>query len=111
MDPQEGGDRCVFKVVTETASRDGQGVKVFKQTYHKVIAEGKLGQICSQCLHRGTHVFIQGAITDTPYTDSTSMEKVIKCVVMKMLGKEILKSIERQQEEGTFDESSLTGNR
>jgi single-strand DNA-binding protein len=98
----EGVDNeCVFKIVTENASRDANGKKVFTRRFQTVVANNKLGMICSQFLRRGTPVWIEGRLEDRPdpsIADSERMAVVINCVIMKILGKEILKAMEREQQ-------------
>ena len=105
MDPPRSNS-SMFKVVTESARRDPQGKKEYKRQFHTVLAKDEIGLICSKYLHVGTPVWIEGTLEykpDPSISDPHRTVSYVKVLVMKMMGKEILKAMER---EGNGDQRS-----
>ncbi len=57
-----GANVTSFSVATNLVWTDANGVKQKKVEYHNVVAWRKLGQICSQYLHKGNKVYIEGRL-------------------------------------------------
>jgi single-strand DNA-binding protein len=74
-----------FSVATTERRRDGD-----RTTWFKVTAFGKLAETCSQYLHKGSYVYVEGSLSQNDYTDregnaKTSLE--VRANQMKMLDK------------------------
>jgi single-strand DNA-binding protein len=74
-----------FSVATTDRRRDGD-----RTTWFKVTAFGKLAVTCSQYLHKGSYVYVEGSLSQNDYTDregnaKTSLE--VRANQMKMLDK------------------------
>jgi single-strand DNA-binding protein len=53
---------CKFSVATSDEWTDKQGEKQEKTEWHKIVAWGKLGEICGNYLKKGSQVYIEGKI-------------------------------------------------
>ncbi|MFA6410650.1 MAG: single-stranded DNA-binding protein [Candidatus Buchananbacteria bacterium] len=57
-----GQNVTTFAVATNLIWTDASGNKQKKAEYHNIVAWRKLGEICSQYLHKGDKVYIEGRI-------------------------------------------------
>ncbi|MCC6502830.1 MAG: single-stranded DNA-binding protein [Deltaproteobacteria bacterium] len=77
-----------FSLATsETFSKDGQ--KQTKTEWHKIVAFGKLAEICGQYLSKGKQVYIEGKIQTRNWEDKEGNKKYMTEIVansMQMLG-------------------------
>lgn len=77
-----------FSLATsETFSKDGQ--KQTKTEWHKIVAFGKLAEICGQYLSKGKQVYIEGKIQTRSWDDKEGNKKYTTEIVansMQMLG-------------------------
>jgi single-strand DNA-binding protein len=63
---QRGKTRVVFPVATHRASTsDGEQKEV--TDYHRVVAWGRLGEICGKFLAKGTGIYLEGKILNRAY--------------------------------------------
>lgn len=81
---------CTFRVATTESFKDKQSGEQREQTeWHSISTFGRLAEICSQYLHKGSLVYVEGKITTRKYTDKDGIERYatgIKAENMKMLG-------------------------
>lgn len=81
---------CNFSVaVTESWKDKNSGDKKEQTTWYRVGAFGKLGEICSSYLKKGSSVMITGKIQTRKYTDKDGVEREsweLKADQMQMLG-------------------------
>lgn len=77
-----------FSLATsETFSKDGQ--KQTKTEWHKIVAFGKLAEICGEYLSKGKQVYIEGKIQTRSWEDKEGVKKYMTEIVansMQMLG-------------------------
>lgn len=64
-----GQSVCTFGVATNRYWTDSSGQKRDEAEYHNVVAWGKLAEICSQYLHKGSKVFIEGRLQTRNWED------------------------------------------
>lgn len=57
-----GQNVASFSVATNRVWTDGAGQKQNKAEFHRVIAWGRLAEICGQLLHKGTKVYVEGRL-------------------------------------------------
>ena len=72
---------------TESWTKDGQ--KTEKTEWHRIIAFGKLAEICAQYLTKGRQVYIEGKIQTRSWEDKDGIKRwttEILCQNMQMLG-------------------------
>lgn len=77
-----------FRLATsETRLKDGQ--KETKTEWHKIVAFGKLAEICGEYLSKGKQVYIEGKIQTRSWDDRDGNKKYMTEIianVMQMLG-------------------------
>jgi single-strand DNA-binding protein len=78
-----------FSVATNETFKDKEGKPVEQTYWHKVVAWGKLAEICGQYLKKGGHVCIEGSMKTRSYEDKSGVKRTVTEIVaesMKMLG-------------------------
>lgn len=78
-----------FSIATTDKWSDKSGEKQERTEWHRIIAWGRLGEICSEYLHKGMSVYIEGRIQTREWTDSEGAKRQVKEIVanvMQMLG-------------------------
>lgn len=77
-----------FTVATGSSYKDKSGNKVEKTEWHKIVAFGKLAEICTQYLTKGKLVYIEGRIQTRAWDDKEGVKKYTTEIVassMQML--------------------------
>ena len=81
---------CNFSIACTESWKDKQtGEKKEMTEWVRVSAFGKLAEICSQYLKKGSQVYVEGSLRTRKWTDKDGVEKYtteIRCDDMKMLG-------------------------
>jgi single-strand DNA-binding protein len=79
-----------FTIATNENFKDSSGNIQERTEWHKIVAWGKLAEICSQYLKKGRQVFVEGRLQTRSWDDTKSGEKKytteIVCSDMQMLG-------------------------
>ncbi len=78
-----------FSLATNETWKDKQGEQVDKVTWHNIVAFGRLGEICSEYLRKGSQVYVEGKLQVDDWTDKDgNKRKTTKIVAneMQMLG-------------------------
>ena len=78
-----------FSLATDEQWRDRNGERQTRTEWHNITLFGKLGEIASQYLRKGSQVFIEGKIQSRKYTDKDGIERTAYDIIgneMKMLG-------------------------
>jgi single-strand DNA-binding protein len=87
---QTGDAVTNFTIATTEKWKDKQTGEHKEATeWHRVTTYGKLAEVCSQWLRKGSLVFVQGKLTTRKWTDQQGIERYtteIKADTMKMLG-------------------------
>ena len=86
-----GGDAVTsFSVATTEKWRDKQtGEQKEATEWHRITTFGKLAEICSQYLRKGSQVYIEGKLQTRKHTDKDGIERYtteIRADTMQMLG-------------------------
>ena len=90
-----GDPVCNFSIATSEKWKDkSTGDKREQTEWHRVVVFGRLADVCSEYLRKGSQVFIQGKLTTRKWTDKSGVEKYTTEVVlsgpnsiMRMIGK------------------------
>ena len=53
---------CKFKLVTDESYKDDSGKLIDRAEWHRIVAWGKLGEICSTYLKKGSRIYAEGKI-------------------------------------------------
>lgn len=87
---QSGGLVAAISVATTEQWRDKQtGEKTGKTEWHRVVLFGKLGEIASQYLKKGSQVYIEGRLQTRKWQDQSGQDRYSTEVVaqdLQMLG-------------------------
>jgi single-strand DNA-binding protein len=79
-----------FTLATTEGFKDSSGNFQERTEWHRIVAWGKLAEICGQYLKKGRQVYIEGRLQTRSWDDSKTGEKryttEIVCTDMQMLG-------------------------
>lgn len=78
-----------FKLATSETFKTKEGQKETKTEWHRVVAFGKLAEICGEYLAKGKQIYIEGKIQTRSWDDKDGNKKYITEIVanaMQMLG-------------------------
>ena len=79
---QGGAAVANFTVATnETWIKDGK--KEEKTEFHKIVAFGRLGEICGEYLTKGSKVYIEGRIQNRSYEDKDGIKRGVSEIVAR----------------------------
>ena len=88
---QSGTQVANFTVATSRVYNDSSGQRQEETEWHKVVAFGRLAEICGQYLRKGKQVYIEGRIQTRSWDDKeTGQKKYMTEIVaneMQMLGR------------------------
>jgi len=78
-----------FNMATSVSFTDKNGEKTEKTEWHRVVAFGKLGEVCGEYLKKGSQVYIEGRLQTREWEDKDGNKKRTTEIVagtMQMLG-------------------------
>lgn len=78
-----------FSVATDESYKNREGEKVQKTEWHKIVAWGKLAEICGEHLKKGSQVMVEGKLQTQSYEDKEGVKRYTTSVLlahMEMLG-------------------------
>ncbi len=84
-----GTSVATFTLATNEAWTDKDGQKQERTEWHRVVAWGRLAEICGQYLRKGRQVYIEGRLTTRSWEDKQGTQRKTTEVVaqnMQMLG-------------------------
>lgn len=96
--------KAVANFSLATTERWGEDEKKEHTEWHKIVAWGKLGEICGEYLHKGDPVYIEGKIRTREWTDKEGNKresKEIQAFDMTMLREKNIAEIARKAVEET----------
>jgi single-strand DNA-binding protein len=64
-----GTPLCTFRLATSEVFNDREGNQQERTEWHRVVAWGKLGEICGQYLSKGRQVYVEGTIQTRSWDD------------------------------------------
>lgn len=101
-----GSAVCTFGVATNRSYTPSDGGEAKEETeFHRVVAWGKLAEICSQLLYKGRKVFCQGRLQTRKWTGQDGVEKSSTEIVIEDM---IALSPPRGAEDRGDDQGSYT---
>ena len=75
-----------FSIATNRQWKDSQGQQKDDVTFHRVVAWGKLAEICAQYLKKGTKTYIEGRIENRTWEDKQGQKQnTTEIVVNEMI--------------------------
>lgn len=78
-----------FSIATSETYKDKEGNKQEKTEWHRIVAFGKLAEICNEYLHKGKQVYLEGKLQTRSWEDDKGNKRYateIVCFQMQMLG-------------------------
>ncbi len=78
-----------FTLATSENRTNKEGAKETKTEWHRIVAFGKLAEICGEYLHKGKQVYIEGRIQTRNWEDKEGNKRYTTEIVanqMQMLG-------------------------
>ena len=78
-----------FNMATSSSYTDKSGEKTEKTEWHRIVAFGKLGEICGEYLAKGKQVYVEGRLQTRDWEDREGNKRKtteIVAGVMQMLG-------------------------
>src|SRR3989304_4876555 len=71
-----------FSIATNRQWKDSSGKENDEVTFHRVVAWGKLAEICSQYLKKGSKVYAEGRVSNRKWKDQQNVEHMTTEVVL-----------------------------
>lgn len=82
----ENGNKVArISIATSDYYTDTEGNKVQDTQWHKIVAWGKLADICESLLLKGYEVAVEGKLTTRNYTDKDGIKRYITEVVIDQM--------------------------
>jgi single-strand DNA-binding protein len=66
---------CTFSIATNRNWSDASGQKQEDVQFHRLVAWGKLGEICAEILHKGRKVYVQGRLQTRNWQTNEGQER------------------------------------
>ena len=85
---QSGSPVCSFRIACSEKYKDASGNMQENTEWVPIVAWGKLAEICSQYLHKGSRVYIEGKLQTRKWQDQDGTDRYTTEIVakeMKML--------------------------
>ena len=73
---------CAFGLATNRSWTTEDGEKHEETDFHRVVAFGKLGELCSEYLKKGRKVYLEGRLRSRSWTDNEGVERAITEIVL-----------------------------
>ncbi|MCL4524135.1 MAG: single-stranded DNA-binding protein [Acidobacteria bacterium] len=80
---------CNFSLATDRSYKDRNGQTQKQTEWHKIVAWGKLAEICQKYLKKGSQIFVEGRIQSRQWEDQQGQKRTAFEIVaneMRMLG-------------------------
>ncbi len=87
---QTGTQVANFSIATSENFTDSSGQKQERTEWHRIVAFGRLAEICGQYLHKGKQVYVEGRIQTRKWEDKSGQARYTTEIVanqMQMLGR------------------------
>ncbi|AEH45544.1 single-strand binding protein [Thermodesulfatator indicus DSM 15286] len=86
----DGQPVATFRLATSERWTDKNGQRQERTEWHRVVAFGKLAEICGEYLSKGRQVYIEGRLQTRSYEDRDGIKRYVTEIVaqnMQMLGR------------------------
>lgn len=74
---------CTFTLATDRSWKTEKGEQKEETEFHRFVAWGKLAEICSQLIKKGTKTFVQGRLSTRTIKGSDGVEKTYTEIVVE----------------------------
>jgi single-strand DNA-binding protein len=78
-----------FSLATDESFKDRNGEQQSRTEWHRIVAWGKLAEICGEYLTKGKQIYVEGSIRSREYEDKSGNKRTVHEIVarqMTMLG-------------------------
>lgn len=72
---QSGNSIVTLRVATDESYKDAAGNKVEQTEWHKIVVFGRTADFCSQYLHKGSQVYIEGKLNTRKWQDQNGQDR------------------------------------
>ena len=104
-----GSAVCTFGLATNREWTDSSGQKQEGAEFHRIVAWGKLGEICSQLLAKGRKVFVEGRLQTRQWkTQDGSDKQITEIVIEEMMALDAPKNSGNYSSNSNYDASYTT---
>lgn len=79
----DGRAVCNFNIATTEVYKDGKGEKQELTEWHRIVAFGRLAEICGEYLEKGSAVYLSGRIQTREYSDKKGERRWSTSIVMQ----------------------------
>ena len=73
---------CTFGLATNRSWTTEEGEKREETDFHRIVAFGKLGQLCREYLKKGRKVYLEGRLRSHSWTDNEGLQKAVTEIVL-----------------------------
>lgn len=99
----QGTAVCTFSIATNREWTDSSGQKQEGVEFHRIVAWGKLGEICSQLLVKGQKAFVEGRLQTRAWkTQDGGDRQVTEVVIEEMIALSSSKSSSEGYEPSSY---------
>jgi single-strand DNA-binding protein len=101
-----------FRIATDEQWKDKNGEKVQRTEWHKIVAFGKLAEICGKYLVKGKLVYLEGRIQTKAWDDKEGVKRYTTEIVasnMQMLDSKGQKGADASSEEPPLPHPGVDG--
>lgn len=87
---QNNTAKANFRIATTEQWKDQDGNPQERTEWHRIVAWGRLGEICGQYLRKGKQVYVEGRLQTRQYDDKEGVKRYVTEIVcdrMQMLGR------------------------
>jgi single-strand DNA-binding protein len=96
-----------FNLATDEQWKDKNGEKVQKTEWHRIVAFGKLAEICGNYLVKGKLIFVEGRIQTRSWEDKEGVKRYTTEIVANNM--QMLDSKGQTKAEGSSSEATPSG--
>jgi len=97
---QNGTCVCNFNLATTEKYKDEE-----KTEWHRIVAFGKVGEICGEYLHKGSKIYLEGKIQTRQWEDRDGNKKYTTEIIARVV-KFLSKSENYEESTGEYDHPS-----
>ena len=94
-----------FRLATDLQWKDKSGEKIQRTEWHRIVAYGKLAEICSNYLSKGKLIFIEGRIQTRSWEDKDGVKRSTTEIVASNMQMLDSKGQTRSQEAAVDDQT------
>ncbi len=95
-----------FSIATSEAWSNKNGEKETRTEWHRIVAFGKLGEICGEYLSKGKQVYIEGRIQTREWDDKEGVKRYTTEIVAAQM---IMLGARDSQGAGSYGDSQSSG--